>query len=75
MSIQSSSLSGNYENRDIECQDALEVSLNAVITDAQQAGWGQRESMQALMNLIVGLQLSSDETDEGWLSPPKQAQF
>ena len=42
---------GNYPDRDIQCQEALEDSFVALTDRAVAAGWVQIEALQALFEL------------------------
>ena len=53
MLIRPPRLPGTYEDRDMDCQEALEVALVDLIDGAIQAGWSEHESRQAIIGLVA----------------------
>jgi hypothetical protein len=42
-----------YDDRDSDCQMALDVTLKQVIDNAETAGWKRIEVMTAIINLAI----------------------
>ncbi|MDM9626358.1 hypothetical protein QTL95_10655 [Rhizobium sp. S152] len=38
-------------DRDVRCQDALQFAFHDLLDAAGKAGWGERETVDAIMNL------------------------
>lgn len=52
---------GEYPDRDIDCEEALEASIQDVMQRAQQQGWNRAETMDAIENLIANLRIAYAE--------------
>lgn len=52
---------GDYPDRELDCQMHLEDDLLSLIEDAQQAGWGKTEILNALDQLIPNIRKAHEE--------------
>ncbi|TCR76764.1 hypothetical protein [Rhizobium sp. BK376] len=53
-------------DRDIRCQDALDSAFCELLARAMDAGWSEKESVEAIISLAEGRLLSvaaNDDTD------------
>jgi hypothetical protein len=46
-------MKGIYDDRDSDCQMALDVTLKRMIDNAETAGWKRVEVMTAIINLAI----------------------
>lgn len=53
MSVKSPEYSEDHPSRDIQCQQALELSVKEIISSAVAAGWNANESGQAIADLAI----------------------
>lgn len=54
---------GSYPDRDLDCQQALEDIFRAVVEEAEDAGWSEREVSDALIELAHHHWLALDAKD------------
>ena len=51
-------------NRFIDCQDAIETKLRSIVNEAVEAGWGDKETLAAVIevaeNLLLGEETNYD---------------
>lgn len=52
---------GNYPDRQLDCEMALEDALQDIIEEAQTAGWKRTESMDAIESLVANFRKAYDE--------------
>lgn len=57
---------GNYPDREVDCQMAVEPAFQAVIDDAVSSGWERSEVLIALYE--VSLAIASAEEENGRVS-------
>ncbi|MCI0998976.1 hypothetical protein HWD97_02655 [Ochrobactrum sp. C6C9] len=55
---------GEYDDRDLDCQFQLESSLWELIDLAQEAGWGEAEAANAIIELAMNRILQHDASEE-----------
>lgn len=55
---------GEYPDREIDCQEALEASILAVIDEAEAAGWSVPETAAAIGQLADNIALQHASVDE-----------
>lgn len=60
MSIRPPKQSGHYEDRAVNCQESLEQTLLDILNEAQEAGWSQGETMDAIEALIIAFRQAHD---------------
>jgi len=53
----------SYPDRDLDCQLALEEIFHAVVEEAEDAGWSEREVCDALIELAHNHWLAVDAKD------------
>jgi hypothetical protein len=65
-SISGPFVAGDDPDRDIRCQDELQYAFRDLLNQAMDAGWSERESVEALIaiaeNHMVSL-VANDDTD------------
>lgn len=51
-------------DRFLDCQEAIETKLQELVAEAVEAGWGEQESLAAVIetaeNLVLGAQANDD---------------
>jgi hypothetical protein len=52
-----------YPDRNNDCQLALEVHIQELLDRARAAGWGRKEAMAAIANLVINLMVADAEND------------
>ncbi|MCJ8510520.1 hypothetical protein MUU53_21885 [Rhizobium lemnae] len=57
---------GNYPDREVDCQMALEPAFQAVIDEAVETGWERSEVLIALYE--ISLAIASAEEENGHVS-------
>jgi len=55
---------GEYDDRDLDCQFQLESPLWELIDLAQEAGWGEAEAANAIIELAMNRILQHDASEE-----------
>jgi hypothetical protein len=56
--MKSPSLSGPYPDRHIDCQEAIEESMIAVLDEGASAGWSRQELAAAIIDLADNIMLA-----------------
>jgi hypothetical protein len=62
--MKSPRLSGPYSDRHLECQEALESRILAIIDEGRTAGWSTRDITTALIALADNLMLADEANAE-----------
>lgn len=52
---------GDYPDRDIDCQEALEAAFQLLMADALSFGWSPAETRRALRKLIAAHKITDIE--------------
>lgn len=55
--------SRDYEDRDLDCQFQLETQVWELVDKAQQAGWGEVEAANAIIELAMNRILQDEATE------------
>ncbi|MDH7786297.1 hypothetical protein QBD01_002318 [Ochrobactrum sp. 19YEA23] len=56
--------SREYEDRDLDCQFQLEDHVWELVDKAQQAGWGEVEAANAIIELAMNRILQNEATED-----------
>jgi hypothetical protein len=56
--------SREYDDRDLDCQFELEGQVWELVDKAQQAGWGEIEAANAIIELAMNCILQNEATED-----------
>ncbi|WP_426237676.1 hypothetical protein [Pararhizobium sp. DWP1-1-3] len=58
MNIEAPKLCENHPDRDLQCQECVEVVMQEIIAEATRKGWESVETIQAMQEILMRLRLA-----------------